>query len=52
MFFRLKEEGFGRTVVIPDLSGGPGCSQTLYPLEEVNFKIGKYLSHRFKFTYD
>jgi len=50
LFF--EEEGVNRTMSVPDLDDGPDYeTQTLYPLLAVNFKIGKYLSHRLKFDY-
>jgi hypothetical protein len=48
----VEEDGLNRTITVPDLDGGPDrVNQTLYPLLGLNFKIGKHLSHAFKFVY-
>jgi hypothetical protein len=48
----LEEEGLNSSMTVPDLDGGPDrVTQTLYPLLQVNFMLGKYLSHAFKFVY-
>jgi hypothetical protein len=48
----VEDSGLAQSVSIPDFNGGPDfLAQTLYPLKGLNFKIGKHISHVFKFVY-
>jgi hypothetical protein len=48
----IEDSGLGQKVAIPDFNGGPDfLAQTLYPLKALNFTIGKYISHVFRFGY-
>lgn len=49
----LEEEGAERALTIPDFDSGEGyVTRALFPLRRMNFKVGKHISHSFRFHYD